>query len=266
MERPFADSRYLEEFAVFLPSVSGSDRSPLNTEMYFLWSMIRTTKPTLFIESGTYRGYSASFICEALRRNENGAEFVSYGYDLEDCLSEARRTLSSYRFARVIEGDSREHLASWPFETRSAAFFIDGPKGHNMPPLFYTLSKRFTNKAFIAVHDCEPDSGSYNRWYTETFWSPAYPIIYCDSRFQVRYSFLDEALIRESEPPHWKPYYLHGQRRVSYGTQTGFVLFGTEKLGTSFSRLKARIYRYLRFRVVQTTAHRIRSLRIRRRS
>lgn len=261
MERPFNASLYEEEFAAFLPTVAVSDRCPLNTEMFFLWCMIRTSKPTLFIESGAYRGYSAAFICEALKRNNNGAEFITYGYDSQGCLRDARQRLSRYRFAQVIEGDSRKHLSCWATETRPTAFFVDGPKGRNMPPLFYTIDKQFGNKVFLAVHDCEPESGSGNRWYLETFWSPAYPIIYCDSTFQTSCSSFDEALAGEPESSHWKPYHLHGKRRVSYGTETGFVLFGSEKPGTPFSRFSARVYRYMRFRVVQKAANKVRMLR-----
>lgn len=54
----FSPEDYLKEFNEFLGTVEYSDRNPLNTEMFFMWCMIRRFKPLLFIESGTFRGYS----------------------------------------------------------------------------------------------------------------------------------------------------------------------------------------------------------------
>ena len=96
----FRAEQYLAEFSDFLSTVEWSDRSPLNTEMFFLWSMIRATKPELFIESGTFRGYSANFICEALKRNNNGAKFITFGFNLEHCLPSARERLKQYTYPR----------------------------------------------------------------------------------------------------------------------------------------------------------------------
>ena len=110
----FQDDEYLDEFEDFVGTVTWSDRNPFNTEMFFLWSMIRSTKPKLFVESGTFKGYSANLICEALERNGNGAEFITIGFNFQNCLPFARRRLEGYRFARVIEGDSREILKVWP--------------------------------------------------------------------------------------------------------------------------------------------------------
>ena len=90
----FCAQDYLQEFKEFSSQVEASGRNPLNSEMFFLWCMIRTTRPQLVIESGTFRGYSASFICEALRQNDNQAEFVTFGYNLENCLPYARQRLA----------------------------------------------------------------------------------------------------------------------------------------------------------------------------
>ncbi|RLC81225.1 MAG: hypothetical protein DRJ03_08275 [Chloroflexi bacterium] len=82
----FQDDEYLDEFEDFVGTVTWSDRNPFNTEMFFLWSMIRSTKPKLFVESGTFKGYSANLICEALERNGNGAEFITIGFNFQNCL------------------------------------------------------------------------------------------------------------------------------------------------------------------------------------
>lgn len=245
----FRDDEYLDEFSDFLRTVVWSDRNPLNTEMLFLWSMIRSTKPKLFVESGTFRGYSANFICEALERNDNGAEFVTYGFNLGNCLPFARTRLGKYPFAGVVEGDSREFLKAWPRESRSTAFFIDGPKGRNMPALFFTILAKFPNMLFIAVHDCQKESGSRNRWYLVEFFGREYPIMFCNAGFEEKFSHLDDPLIGKSELVNWEPYHWNGIKQDSYGTETGYVLPVLGKVGTPVSRMFFSLYRQFRFRI-----------------
>lgn len=245
----FDDSEYLDEFADFLKTVVWSDRSPLNTEMLFLWSMIRSTKPQLFIESGTFKGYSADFICEALTHNHNDAEFTTYGFNLEDCIPFARERLARHPFARVIEGDSRVMLRDRPRETRATAFFIDGPKGKNLPPLLFNILARFPNVLFIAIHDCQRESGSRNREYLEGFFGWEFPVMYCDADFQDKFRYLDEPLVGKSQLVDWKPYHWNGARQASYGTETGYVLPVLGRIGTPVSRAFRRLYRQLRFNV-----------------
>lgn len=211
--------------------------------------MIRATRPELFIESGTFRGYSANFICEALKRNDNGAVFVTYGFNLENCLPFARVRLQRYPFATVVEGDSRKALRSWQKETRSTAFFVDGPKGRNIPPLFLAISQNFRNTRFIAVHDCQKESGSRNRMYVSSFFGGEYSIMFCDSRFQEKLSFLDEPLIGKSHLVDWMPYHWNGAKQDSYGTETGYVLPVLGTTGTQLSRLRFHLCRQLRFRI-----------------
>ncbi len=257
----FFSEQYLEEFTNFLTTIQWSDRSPLNTEMFFLWSMIRATKPKLFIESGTFRGYSANFICEALRLNNNGAEFITFGFNLENCLPFARARLKKYPFAKVIEGDSRIHLKSRPIETRSTAFFIDGPKGRNMPPLFSVIGKKFTNIQFVAIHDCQQESGSGNRKYLTKFFGGEYPIMFCDPAFQNKLSHLDKPLIGKSELVDWKPHHWNGAKQNSYGTETGYVLPILGKTGTPLSRNIFYLKRYLFFSVYRRSIDKMRQLR-----
>lgn len=247
----FQDDEYIDEFSDFIRTVIWSERGPLNTEMFFLWSMIRAVKPKLFIESGTFKGWSANVICEALKRNDNGAEFITFGFSEENCLSFAKQRLNKYPFANIIEGDSRKILRSWPKQTRSSVFFIDGPKGRNMPPLFFIILKNFSNVKFIAVHDCQKESSSWNRWYLNQFFGKEFPIMFCDSSFQNRFSYLDEPLIGKPELLGWKPHQWNGVPQDSYGIETGYVyshpLIG--KIGTPCSRLLFSLYRQIRFRM-----------------
>ncbi len=243
--RYFNDHQYLREFEDFLDSVTYTERNPLNTELFFLWSMIRSTKPKLFIESGTFRGYSANFICEALARNANNVEFVSFGFNLDNCISYASQRLAKYEFARVVEGDARELITGFASESRPTAFFIDGPKGRNIPPLLFNILKLFANIIFIAVHDCEEESGSGNRWYVSNFFGNQYDYILCDSSFQERLSFLDQDLINRPEMHYWKPYFISGKPQDSYGTQTCFVI-PKEKI-SRLNRIYVDINRRIRF-------------------
>ena len=223
---------YLAEFRAFLPAVAYSERNPLNTEMFFLWCMIRSQKPALFIESGTFRGYSAHFICAALQRNaaDNApgsaaaGEFITFGFNLEDCLPAARARLVAYPFARVVESDSRLGVRAFQGEKRKTAFFIDGPKGRNMPALFFAIQKNFANVAFVAVHDCQPESTSGNRTYFEQFYNVDSRIFYCASPFQEQFAELDHPLIGRPEMLGWRPYWEAGAPTPSYGTQTGYAI------------------------------------------
>lgn len=221
----FSPEDYLKEFNEFLGTVEYSDRNPLNTEMFFMWCMIRRFKPLLFIESGTFRGYSANFICEALVRNDNGADFVTIGFDEDGCISFARERLKKYPFATVVEADSRIYIAKLARDGRPTAFFIDGPKGKNMPPLFAAIQKKFSNILFIGVHDSEKRKyGSVNRRRVKQFYAPQFPIVFCNGTFQVPYQDMDECLVGKSELRSWRPYYFNGEKQDYYGTETAYVL------------------------------------------
>jgi hypothetical protein len=240
----FAPEKYLDEFQAFSAGVENSGRNPLTTEMFFLWSVIRSSRPELFIESGTFRGYSAVFICEALRRNANGAEFVTFGYNLENCLPYARQRLAEYPFARVVEQDSRAGIRQFAGDHRAAAFFIDGPKGRNMPALFGGILRTFENILFLAVHDCQPESTSGNRRYLEDYFGWQYPIRYCDSQFELAYQQLDQPLESSTE---WQPFHINGIYQKSYGTETGYVLLNKPKPVTTLPGALYRIGRWIRF-------------------
>jgi hypothetical protein len=251
----FDPGKHLDEFRSFCAGVENSGRNPLNTEMFFLWSMIRTTRPELFIESGTFRGYSAVFICEALRRNAGGAEFVTFGYNLENCLPYARRRLAEYPFARVIEQDSRAGIRQFAGEQRAAAFFIDGPKGRNMPALFGGILATFRRRLFLAVHDCQPESTSGNRRYLEAYFGWQYPLHYCDSQFELAYRDLDRPLENRAE---WQPYHINGVPQQSYGTETGYVLMDRPKPAAPLRTGLNRTQRWLRYHVWLGLKNRIR--------
>ncbi len=244
----FENEKYLSEFRDFIKTVTWSDRNPLNTEMFFLWSMIRTTKPQLFIESGTFKGYSANIICEALKYNDNDAKFITFGFNLENCLPFARKRLEKYSFAQVIEGDSRKLLLLEDQSDESVAFFIDGPKGRNMPPLLFTIVQNFSNIQFIAVHDCQKESSSGNRAIIKSFFAGEYTVTFCDSEFQDTFSYLDESLIGKSALVDWKPYYWNGIKQDSYGTETGYILPVLGKKSPPLSRKISYLKRYIRFR------------------
>ncbi len=248
-----------QEFNDFLPQVEFSERNPLNTEMFFMWCMIRTFRPNLFIESGTYRGYSGTFICEALKRNDSDAKFVTIGFDLEDCMQHARHRLGPYDHATIIQGDSREVIETVGAPDTPVAFFIDGPKGRNLPALLSRIEKRFQNIVFIAIHDCEKDV-SPNRKIVEGYYRNLYPLCYCDEVFQQRYAELDKSLIGRSELVDWKPFHWNGQRRKSYGTETAYAIPSNGPIGSGLSRSWVRARREFRYHVLAPIANRLRGI------
>lgn len=220
----FNPERYLKEFKSYINEVEYTDRTPLNTEMFYMWCMIRTLKPEIFIESGTFKGYSASIICEALSRNDNNPKFITIGFNLDNCIPYATKRLSKYKFAKVIEGDSREYLKNFKIINKRAAFFVDGPKGSNMYPLFKIILKKFPDFQFIGVHDCNKENGSGNRYCINNFFGREFPILYSDIPFQEKYSHLDKPLINASTVKQWRPYHFNDEPIESYGTETGYII------------------------------------------
>lgn len=198
---------YLEQFEDILSSIRYTPRNPLNTEMFFLWCMIQTFKPELFIESGSFKGYSANFICEGLKQTTQKVQFVTYGSNIENCIPFAMDRLSAYEFAKVIEGNSSRLIRGFAGEHRFTGFFIDGPKGKNLPRLLFSILVLFENIAFITVHDCEQESGSNNRWFVEQFRRLGFSLLFCGTDFQEEFSYLDTLLIGKEDMNNWRPYY-----------------------------------------------------------
>lgn len=215
--------KYRDEFCEFSKTMVPSERCPLNTEMLALWTMIRETKPELFVESGAYKAYSARYICEALSKNEIPCEFMTIGFDLDGCLAVARKNLIKYPFAQVVNADSRIFVSKIANPQRRAAFFIDGPKGPNMYPLFKELLKRFSQVSFVAVHDCNIENGSNNQFITRNFFEPQFAVEIVDNEFQEHFKELDAPLVGIEAMQGWVPYQHQGVRGPSYGTQTAFV-------------------------------------------
>ena len=209
--------------------------------------MIRATKPKQFIESGTFKGYSAQFICEALKANDNEATFSTYGFDLENCLEVAKERLRSYSFAHVFEGDSRTLMNRSPKSPLSTAFFIDGPKGRNLPLLLFRIIRYFSNICFIAVHDCQTESGSGNRDVLLRFFDAEYPIMFCNTSFQEKVSKLDVPMIGQSNLVDWRPFHVNRKKQHSYGTETGYVLPMLGRKRCTVNLLPFYVRRYIRF-------------------
>lgn len=227
LERTFSDSEF-DRFATFMKTVTYTERNPLNTEAFYLWCMLRRDQPEQFIESGTFKGYSANFLCEALSHNPNAPEFTTIGYDLENCLVEARARLDHYAFAKVVEGNSFDVIETIADKTKSTAFFIDGPKGKNLKPFLKKIFALYPNITFIAIHDAEPDGKSGNRKIAQSY-EHSCDVFFCGSEFQEHYTRLDAPLFDAMPEDLWRPYSLKGQPISSYGTETAFIVPNPDK-------------------------------------
>lgn len=227
LDRTFSDGE-LDSFERFMTTVTYTERNPLNTEAFYMWCMLRRDRPVQFIESGTFKGYSANFICEALSHNDNSPQFTTIGFDLENCLVEARARLEPYPFARVVEGDSFDVIETIEDKSLSTAFFIDGPKGKNLKPFLKKVFALFPNICFVAIHDAEPDGKSGNRRIALSY-AHTYDVFFCGSEFQTHYARLDEPLFKVMAEDLWRPYRLKGQPISSYGTETAFIVPNAQK-------------------------------------
>ena len=165
--------------------------------------------------------------------------------NLENCIPYAKKRLSKYGFAKVIEGNSGIYLKSLTKTKKNAAFFVDGPKGLRMYSLFKLIIKKFPKFQFIGIHDCNKENGSRNRYHVNNFFGKEFPILYSDTPFQEKYSHLNKSLINTSKLS-WRPYYFDGKPLESYGFETGYVINHYKEHVKAFEKFQYGLTRYWR--------------------
>lgn len=213
--------KYENEFWEVAQKMEFTDRNPLNTEMFFLWCVLKSRPVVNLYESGTFKGYSTEFLAKAIV--DSPTEFTTIGMSLEDSYSYAKKRLAPYSNVTVIDDNSIDWVSRLPKSSQPCAWWIDGPKGRNLPPLLEQIGEKFDNVQWIAVHDAEPEDWSGNRKQTIKYFSDETPISFTEESFQEKYHYMDKPLIGRSELVPWYPYKQRGLEKTSYGTQTIFV-------------------------------------------
>ncbi|MDH4029022.1 MAG: class I SAM-dependent methyltransferase [Nitrospirota bacterium] len=155
--------RYKDEFQEFAEKQQYQPGGIINTELVVLYSLIRHTKPDVFIESGTKYGYSSLFIAEALQRNNTNSELYCLSIFEGDEYNTASRKLEGYKFAKIIEGPSEKTIDTIASKcaNKRIGILIDGPKARSKSwhVLTEKISDSFPNLLFIcfdAVHEHTP--------------------------------------------------------------------------------------------------------------
>jgi len=119
-----------------------------------LAAVVRCTKPNFVLETGTYHGCSAAYICDALKRNGSYGRMVSVEI-YEDSIKFARDLLRPLGFlgegpaqCEIIHGKSLDYVPPCPIDF----LFSDSCFEARIPEL-----KKFrpwmSPRAWVAVHD-----------------------------------------------------------------------------------------------------------------
>jgi len=212
---------YEQEFWEMAQGLQFTDRNPLNTEMFFLWCLVKSSPIINLYESGTFQGYSAEILAKAIATKP--INFTTIGLSLDDSYDFARNRLKGFSNVSVVEGNSVEWVKQQEKSNDRCGWWIDGPKGKNMLPLFDAIGEKYESVEWIAVHDAEPEDWSGNRKRTINYFSDTVPISFTEESFQKKYSYMDKPLIGKSSIEPWYPHKQRGLEDTSYGTQTIIV-------------------------------------------
>lgn len=156
---PYLSSKYLEEFSSVANKLEYTKAGVINSVAFSLYSLTRHCCPTVFIESGTASGYSASFIAEALGRNTGKPTLVCLSLFDDEQRKMTKARLAKYELAKVVEGESQEFFKDVVPQSpdESYAMFIDGPKARSAAweALTNQVAEASDNLTFVCFDSCQ---------------------------------------------------------------------------------------------------------------
>lgn len=107
-----------------------------------LYGLIRSLKPQTVVEVGTYRGFSASWMAQALKENGSGHLYCIDNFVLMDAearpqgqLEENFKAVGVYELITILRGDSDK--VAWPGKVDFA--YVDGC--HSYPSAAHDFSQ-----------------------------------------------------------------------------------------------------------------------------
>ena len=126
--------------------VIGGAQSVLKDDAFALYTIVRTLRPQLMVETGTYQGYSSHVIIEALKQN-NGGKFITC--DIIDCrVFKGDFDQSQFQF---LLGPSSSTFLNIPFHSVDI-FFHDSD--HQYPNVMFETGQAVKNNVkIILCHD-----------------------------------------------------------------------------------------------------------------
>jgi hypothetical protein len=118
--------------------------------LYFIYSLVRMLKPMVCVETGTWVGYGAAYIAQALKDNGGGI-LITAEPDM-DKFVEANRLMTRLGFTKyvVVKALTGEQVISDYSEIDFA--FLDSEWDSRVREL-EMLKSRLSNRGVILVHD-----------------------------------------------------------------------------------------------------------------
>lgn len=169
----------LEEYSEICPDYalySCQDMMAMEDEVLeLLYAFVRATKPRRVVEIGTYRGWTASRIGHALKKNTIGECFT---YETDGTLANTARMICEDLPVTVIWDDANNHITDHN-DGAIDLLIIDGSSERGARYRDYRLwAPKVTGRGFIWIHDAL--KGGDERQETEArspdhrllFWTP----------------------------------------------------------------------------------------------
>lgn len=143
----------------------GNRGSVLVEEAFFLYALVRMTKPKFVLDCGTWMGMSAAFMAQGLRDNGFG-RIVTVEHH-EAAIAIARHFLgeAGYSEVAIFPGKIENYVPEEPIDF----LFLD-TETHDRLKQFDQLKPHFAEKCWVAFHDAGAIKGLRELSYPCLWW------------------------------------------------------------------------------------------------
>lgn len=143
----------------------GNKGSVLVEEAFFLYALVRMTKPRFVLDCGTWMGMSVAWMAQALRDNGFG-RVVTIEHN-ESAITVARHFLgeSGYSEVAIFPGKLENYVPEEPIDF----LFLD-TETHDRLKQFEQLKPFFAEKCWVVFHDAGAIKGLRELPYPHLWW------------------------------------------------------------------------------------------------